>query len=261
MGKYLYLQLKRLLRILLSALLIAAILFGCLALAYQAVVSMSEDSQIQAKIKFGVVGTSGDTFLQMGMLALNTIDSSRFSVDFIQLEEDDAQSAMRRGELAAYVVIPEGFIDAAMYGEILPVKYVSTIGAVGLVSMLKDEVTNLVEDIVVETQKGIFGTGDAMQHEGLSSGQAEYDITFKYFDFVFARSRMYSVRELGNAKEIRHLLLGHLVARAQTVAQLDQLSLSRLQAGYRLPYHPSLLSLLQLVGHRVLLVAQHVGEQ
>ena len=202
MGKYLYLQLKRLLRILLPALLIAAILFGCLALAYQAVVSMSEDSQIQAKIKFGVVGTGGDTFLQMGILALNTIDSSRFSVDFIQLEEDDAQSAMRRGELAAYVVIPEGFIDAAIYGEILPVKYVSTIGAVGLVSMLKDEVTNLVEDIVVETQKGIFGTGDAMQHEGLSSGQAEYDITLKYFDFVFARSRMYSVRELGNAKEI-----------------------------------------------------------
>ena len=123
MGKYLYLQLKRLLRILLPALLIAAILFGCLALAYQAVVSMSEDSKMQAKIKLGVVGTGGDTFLQMGMLALNTIDSSRFSVDFIQLEEDDAQSAMRRGELAAYVVIPEGFIDAAMYGEILPVKY------------------------------------------------------------------------------------------------------------------------------------------
>ena len=202
MGKYFCLQLKRLLRILVPALLVAAILFGCLSLAYQAVGSLLGNSDQQAKINFGVVGTAGDTFLEMGMLALNTIDSSRFAINFVTVDEDEAESMMRRGELAAFVVIPEGFMDAAMYGEIMPVKYVSTVGAVSIVSLLKDEITQLVEDIVIETQKGIFGTGDAMRDEGLSSGEAEYEITFEYFDFIFSRSKMYSVRGLANADGI-----------------------------------------------------------
>lgn len=202
MGKYLYLQLKRLLRILLPVLLVAAILFGCLALAYQAAVSLMDDSQAQAKIKFGVVGTAGDTFLEMGMLALKTMDSSRLSIDFVIMEEAEAESAMRRGDIAAFVVIPEGFIDKAMYGEIMPVKYVSTAGAVGLISMLKDEITKMVEDIVIQTQKGIFGTGNAMREEGLYGGAAENEITFRYFDFIFSRSKMYSVSQLGNADGI-----------------------------------------------------------
>ncbi len=214
MGKYFYLQLKRLLRILLPALLVAAILFGCLALAYQAVSAMTDDSQAQTKIKFGVVGTAGDTFLEMGMLALNTIDSSRFAISFETMGEAQAEEMMRRGELAAFVVIPEGFMDKAMHGEIMPVKYVSTAGSVGIVTLLKDEITQMVEDIVIETQKGIFGTGDAMREEGLSSGNAEYEITFQYFDFIFARSKMYSVRQLGNADGIglgEYLLSGFCV--------------------------------------------------
>lgn len=214
MGKYLFLQLKRLLRIIVPALLVAAVLFGCLALAYQAVVSLTDDNQQQAKIKFGVVGTAGDTFLEMGMLALNTIDSSRFAISFVTMDEAEAEELMRRGEIAAFVVIPDGFVDAAMYGEIMPVKYVSTAGAVGIVTMMKDEITKMVEDIVIETQKGIFGTGDAMRDKGLSSGEAEYELTFKYFDFIFARSKMYAVSQLGNAEGIgleEYLLSGFCV--------------------------------------------------
>lgn len=245
MGKYLFLQLKRLLRILLPALLVAAILFGCLALAYQAVTSMTDDSQEQSKIKFGVVGTAGDTFLEMGMLALNTIDSSRFAISFVTLEELEAQNLMRRGEIAAYVVIPDGFIDKAMYGEIMPVKYVSTAGAVGIVTMLKDEITHLVEDIVIETQKGIFGTGDAMRDEGLSGGEAEYELTFKYFDFIFSRSKMYSVSQVGNAEDIgleEYLLSGFCVVLLMLVCLVfapsmvrDDLSLARVLAANRRP--------------------------
>lgn len=214
MGKYLFLQLKRLLKNLLPALLIAAILFGCLALAYQAVITLTDDNKEQAKIKFGVVGTAGDTFLEMGMLALNTIDSSRFAISFAMMEEPEAEELMRRGEIAAFVVIPEGFVEKAMYGEIMPVKYVSTAGAVGIVTLLKDEITHMVEDIVIETQKGIFGTGEAMRQEGFSSSEAEYELTFQYFDFIFSRSKMYSVSQLGNAEGIgleEYLLSGFCV--------------------------------------------------
>ena len=245
MGKYLFLQLKRLLRILVPALLVAAILFGCLALAYQAASTMLGQPQQQSKIKFGVVGTAGDTFLEMGMLALNTIDSARFSINFISMDEAQAEDMMRRGELAAFVVIPDGFIDAAMYGNILPVKYVSTAGAVSIVTMLKDEITKMVEDIVIETQKGIFGAGDAMRDEGFSGGDVEYELTFEYFDFIFARSKMYSVSELGNADGIglaEYLLSGFCVVLLMLVCLVfapmmirSDLSMARMLSASRRP--------------------------
>ena len=245
MGKYFYLQLKRLLKIIVPVLLVAAILFGCLALAYQAVVSLTDDSKEQTKIKFGVVGTAGDTFLEMGMLALNTIDSSRFAIRFVTMEEAEAEEQMRRGEIAAFVVIPEGFIDKAMCGEIMPVKYVSTAGAVGIVTLLKDEITKMVEDIVIETQKGIFGAGDALRDEGLSGGAAENEITFKYFDFIFSRSKMYAVSQLGNAEEIgleEYLLSGFCVVLLTLVCLVfapmmvrSDMSIARVLAAARRP--------------------------
>ena len=214
MGKYFCLQLKRLLRFLLPALLVAAILFGCLALAYQAAVSLSNDTEDQAKVPLGVVGVAGDTYLELGMIALTSFDSSRFAIEFVEMTEDEAESAMRRGDIAAFVVIPDGFMDAAMHGEIMQLKYVSTAGAVGLVSMFKDEILKVVENILVESQKGTFGIGDALSDAGLSSGGAVNDLSISYAEFAFARSRMYKVSELGVADGVsleEYLLSGFCV--------------------------------------------------
>ena len=213
MGKYLYLQLKRMLRIILPVVLVATILFGCLALAYRAIASLSnDDSQAQSKIKMGVVGTMENTLLQLGVTALQTIDSSGLSIEFVQMNEADAESAMRRGEIAAFVVIPDGFVEAVMNGEILPIKYVSTAGSVGIISLLKDEITKLIEDIVVEAQKGTYGVGDAMSAAGLYGWDAVSDISIQYAYFIFYRSNMYQVTELGitDEVELEHFLLGGL---------------------------------------------------
>ncbi len=197
MGKYLYLQLKRLLRIIIPVLLVATVLFGCLALAYQAAVSLGDDTQEQAKLRVGVVGTVGDTYLELGMMALTTFDSSRLALSFEEMEEDQAEIAMRRGKIVAFVVIPDGFMDEAMHGHIMPLKYVSTSGSVGLVSLMKDEITQIVENIMIETQKGIYGAGNAAQSVGASGSAAINDISLEYMDFIFARSKMYRVSELG----------------------------------------------------------------
>jgi len=214
MGKYFCLQLKRSLRFMLPAMLVAAILFGCLALAYQAVVSLSDDSQDQAKIGIGVVGVAGDTYLELGMMALTSFDSSRFAIEFVEMSEEEAESAMRRGNIAAFVVIPDGFMDAAMRGEIMQLKYVCTAGSVGLVTMLKDEILKVVENILVECQKGTFGIGDALSDAGLSSGGAVNDLSISYAEFVFARSKMYKVSQLGVSDDLgleEYLLSGFCV--------------------------------------------------
>ena len=199
MRKYVYLQLKRLLRILPFALGVTAILFGCLTAVFQAMVTASQNSEDQKKFQIGLVGTAGDTYLELGLAALETFDSTRFAIEITQMEEQQAVKAMQNGDIAAYVVIPEGFMEAAMRGQIKPLKYVSTSGAVGLVSMFKDEITQVINDIMVAAQKGIYGTGNALSDngQGTSANKVINDLSIEYTEFLFSRSKVYSAEELG----------------------------------------------------------------
>lgn len=191
MGKYFYAQLKRLLRIALPVLLVTAILFGCLMVVLDTISSMTEESKITTKFHIGVVGTASDFYLQMGLKALDSIDSTRFSIELVEMEEKAAEDAMRKGTIAAFVVFPEGFLDAAFRGDIMPLKLVSTAGSVGLVSLVKDEFSKMVEIMLLETQKGIYGSGDAMNSLGLSGSKVVNDISIAYAEFVFSRGNIY----------------------------------------------------------------------
>ena len=196
MRKYFIIQLKRLLRILPPILIVAAILFGCLTVVYDAIVSMEEEEGAQTKFQVGIVGTAGDTYLKMGLAAVESFDSTRYSVEFVEMSEPDAEAAMRRGTIAAFLVIPDNFLDEAMYGNIIPLKYVCSAGAMGLVSMIKDEISQLIETMLIEAQKGIYGSGNALNDHGLNGGKIVGEISLEYVELVFARSRMYRVTEM-----------------------------------------------------------------
>ena len=196
MRKYFIIQLKRLLRILPPILIVAAILFGCLAVVYDAIVSLEEEEGAQKKYQVGIVGTAGDTYLKMGLAAVESFDSTRYSVEFVEMTEPEAESAMRRGSIAAFLVIPDNFLDEAMYGNIIPLKYVCTTSAMGLVSMIKDEISQLIETMLIEAQKGIYGSGNALDDHGLDGGKIVGQISLEYVDLVFSRSRMYTVTEM-----------------------------------------------------------------
>ena len=196
MRKYFIIQLKRLLRILPPILIVAAILFGCLAVVYDAIVSLEEEEGAQKKYQVGIVGTAGDTYLKMGLAAVESFDSTRYSVEFVEMTEPEAESAMRRGSIAAFLVIPDNFLDEAMYGNIIPLKYVCTTSAMGLVSMIKDEISQLIETMLIEAQKGIYGSGNALDDYGLDGGKIVGQISLEYVDLVFSRSRMYTVTEM-----------------------------------------------------------------
>lgn len=196
MKRYFVIQLKRLLRILPPVLIVAAILFGCLGVVYDAIMSMDDDAGDQMKYQVGLVGTAGDTYLSMGLAAVESFDSTRYSVEFVEMEESEAEAAMRRGAIAAFIVIPDGFLDAAFYGDIMPLKFVCSSGSLGLEAMVKDELTQVIEIILIESQKGIYGAGNALEANGLSGSKIVTEISLEYAEFIFARSKMYRVTEM-----------------------------------------------------------------
>lgn len=198
MGTYFVLQCKRLLRYLPGALCVALVLLMSLFAAYSVMVR-ENTAQTETKFEIGLVGTAEDNFLQMGLAALESFDSTRMSMEIREMTEDQAKSALARGEIAAYVVIPEEFVDEAMHGHILPLKFVSTTNAAGLVSLFKDEVTEVVSSILLCSQKGTFGMSDLLRDHGITKGLGKKmdTMAFRYVDYVLARDKTYSLQHLG----------------------------------------------------------------
>lgn len=199
MGKYFVLQLKRVARFLPLALCVMALLFGCMGVVYQVLVAGQEgEAQAEAaKIKVGMVGTAHDQYLQWGLAAMQ-FDSSALSVEMVQMEEKDAVSALEKGQIAAFVVFPENFVEDALSGDVGQLRFVSTMGASGLVSIIKEEVTGVIDAILVVCQRGSYGVGDALTDNDMDHlwGHHVNGLALEYVDFLFDRSKMYQVESL-----------------------------------------------------------------
>ena len=199
MGKYFVLQLKRVARFLPLALCVMALLFGCMGLVYQNMIlaQEGEDQAASAKIKVGMVGTAGDQYLQWGLAAMQ-FDSTALSIEMVQMEEAEAVAALERGQIAAFVVFPDNFVEDALYGNVGQLRFVCTMGASGLVSIIKEEVTRIIDSILVVCQRGSYGVGDALTEQELDHlwGHHVNGLALEYVDFLFDRSKMYQVEHL-----------------------------------------------------------------
>ncbi len=214
MGKYFVLQLKRIARFLPYGLCVVLVLFGCLGALYQAMVSAqaTENEADAAKIPVGMVGTANDQYLQWGMAAMQ-FDSSAMSIEIVQMEESEAMSALEQGRIAAFIVFPENFVDEALYGNVQQLRFVSTAGAAGLVSIIKEEVTAMVDRILVACESGSYGVGEALSGNGYGQlwGEHVNGLALEYVDFLFDRSKMYTVETVQQENFVpfdRYMLAG-----------------------------------------------------
>lgn len=196
MKKYLYLQSKRIFRYLPGAALVVLVLLGGLLAAFTLMTGQNAQSEDNQKYKIAISGDTQDAFLQMGLTALQTFDSTSMSMEILQMEEKEAADALTQGQIAAYVVIPENFVDQAMRGENLTMRFVSTTGASGMVSMMKEEITKVVALLMLEAQKGYFGLEDGLRDQHLSTSLAD-DLPIQYVEQILLRDRVYRLEELG----------------------------------------------------------------
>lgn len=198
MVRYLLLQCKRLARYLPGALLAMAVLLCGLGAVFSMLTQRDAQSEDNQKFQVAMVGTAEDTFVQMGLAALQTFDSTKLSMEIVEMEEQEARAALEKGTIGAYIVVPENFVDEAMNGRILPLQFVSTMGSAGTVSLFKEEITSVISILVLESQRGVYGMQGAMKAEELSGrGDHMNYLALEYVEYVLLRDRTYRVEELG----------------------------------------------------------------
>ena len=199
MIRFLFLQIKRSFKVFPFVCAVTLALLLGLALVLNLVADKFVNSEENRKFEIALTGDTESKYIDLGLSVMRTMDKSRFSINFSQMSESEAKRALSNGDISAYVVLPEDFIENALRGENDKIKYVTSPGGGGITTMFKNEITQLVTEIVVNSQKGTYGVADAAEDAGLKKKVQRYidQISLDYVELIFNRSEVYEVKELG----------------------------------------------------------------
>lgn len=199
MKNYFRLQLKKIAKILPFVMILTLTLIVGLSAILYGMIGIFQGSEKNNRFVIGVTGDTDNDYMRLGMVAMQTFDETRFSIEFAEMTEEKAQKAIETGEISAYIVIPEKFVDNALYGNIEPITFVTTAGMEGIKGLFKKEITSLVTDMVIYSQKGSYGLYDALSDNGYENIADKHlnKISIKYAELIFARGNLYKVNEVG----------------------------------------------------------------
>ena len=156
--KYFKLRLKKALLHYPAIIAINIILVVCISASCILLINKNADSDNKQRIKIGIAGDLTDTYLDIGITAIQNIDTSNLSIEFItHSSEEEAKTMLKNGETAGYIRVPDGFVESVMDMDNIPVSYVTNNSPNGFGSILMNEIAKTISDTVAHTQKGIYG--------------------------------------------------------------------------------------------------------
>lgn len=204
MKKYFYLQLKRIIKIFPFVTAIAIVLLLGLSIIISSVMTSFSEKSDTDVFSIGITGDADSSLVSLAISAFESSEGGNITMEFVELSEDDAKDQLATGEISAYIILPENFVENALMGDIDPVTYVTTPGATGVVSMFKNEITKVVTDIIVYSQKGTYGVSDALSDNGYKNESNNYlnEMALEYASLALERAEFYTVEELGKGSDI-----------------------------------------------------------
>ena len=195
MRRYFGAQWKRALRALPGALFANLLLLAAAALLSLYLTQLfAPSAEGSAKLKLGIVGGQGQTYLGTGLGILNNMDSSRLAISYEQLDKEAAAAQLKRGEIQAYLEVPDDFLSALSEGENKTIRYVGGGLEAGLNSALIREAGSAAEVILKETEKGIYAAEGYFDAHGANDRHAKLltEINLRYLGTVLNRNRNYN---------------------------------------------------------------------
>ncbi len=195
MGRYCVFQLKRLGRQLLAVVLAMGLLALCLALGAGGM----QGRHTAEPFPIGLVGIPEGGTLRLGLTALESLDDIGLALELVELTAHQAPEALARGDVKAYVVIPEGFVSEASHGNILTIEYVTTREPEGITALFQQELTAVIGHILMEGEKASFGTYYALAPEKGHKGANAviHDFSLDLAELLFVRNRATTTVTLG----------------------------------------------------------------
>ena len=186
-----------------TVIIIALLTASAVALLASAVIkNAAESSEDSEKLfELGVVGDLEQRYIDLAIDTMNNLDSSRFSLSFVAMSEDEAISGIRSGRLYAYIRVPPGFVDAAARAEFIPVQLVSEGSDTALEESILKEFVKVAEKLADVTQKSVFGTENYLAEKGLKwseIGEISDPLALTYAEYLLNRTEILEIDNVGD---------------------------------------------------------------
>ena len=198
-GDYFLAQLKRIRQAFPFIIVMTLLLTGCVTLLAFSLQEADAASGKKQKVKIGLVGDTSDNYLGFGVMALQKLDSSRYAIDFLEMTEDEAKRNLSSGDISAYLIIPEGFVEAFDRGEDVQITYATANDTAGVAAVLMNELVDVISDVLTQSQNAIYGTWRLLERENAdeSWGEATDRLYLRFVNMFLNRTVFYRVILLG----------------------------------------------------------------
>ena len=180
-------------------LLVMLILILSLAAVFVTVSTQNEAETMGLKTKLAYTGNIEGTYLEVGLNVIKEMDSTQYTIEFVEMDKEEAFEAIRRMEITASAIIPDNFAKEAWEGNILPITYVTASDPSGLTPFFKDEVTRIISDALVEGMRSTYAT-QALIEENIdleTSWERMNNMSLEYMDVLLNRDKVYTIENAG----------------------------------------------------------------
>ncbi len=199
---YLKLQIKKAFFSYPAILIITLITVLSIAVTCGVVLYNKSQSKEKTKLNVGLVGDMNNSYLELGLFALENFDSSRYTIEFKTFEEEEAKTALENHEISGYIRISNRFINAIMRGNRGSVEYVLLGDSTEFETMLMTEFSDIVSDWIVRAQTSVYAmemlTKDYGEDEAKEKLSKNFnDMNIMYAEDILGRSKTYETKVLG----------------------------------------------------------------
>lgn len=201
--RYFTLQLKNTFKLLPKIFIITFAIFLCIALTAGFLIYQKSSENAKHKISIGIVGSLENTYLDIGVIALQNYDDSMFYMEFLDYdEEEDATKDLLSKKISGYLLIPDNYVENIYHGDNIPAKYITLNSPDGFGSVISNEVATTVSQIVTESQSGIYSMKSLARKHGIKTSEHTQRLMLSYVDVILNRNASYEVSYLGIADEL-----------------------------------------------------------
>lgn len=195
---YLRLCIKKASKSFLAVTLTVLILAGLLALCATVMINTDKNDVSRQKVKIGVAGDTEGTHLGLGFEAIAQADEISFSVDFIEMTQEEAEMALAEFEISAYVLVPPNYVSSMVKGEDAVLTFVMSKSSADVSAVLMSEVAQVLSPLVTDSESGIYAMMD-YGYDNDADGMADKitRLNLKYITEILDRSSAFEMRNLG----------------------------------------------------------------
>ncbi|MBR3593138.1 MAG: ABC transporter permease [Clostridia bacterium] len=199
-GRYLLAQSKRTVKLFPAILSFTLVLVLAVSILLFGLFGNHSSKEANMRVRIGIVGNLKNSYLDIGVAALKSMDTSRYYIEFIELDESEARKRLSTGDIKGYVNIPEGFVDSVADGGDMKMTYVMGNSPAVLGTLVMQEIVDIIGDILVDAQCATYGYTDLLYKADLTRNvrhKLMTTLTIEYVDTVLSREQWYDIHELG----------------------------------------------------------------